>query len=409
MKILHTSDWHIGKQLKKIDLLPDINLFFNWLIDTIINNKIDVLLVSGDIFDQANPSQESLATYYSFLKKCIEKCNFCKIIITSGNHDSPALLEAPKPLLELLNISIISSKPKHVENLFIEVEANGEKLVVAAIPFLRERDLRISDENQTYFDKVEATKKGLENFFNEVNNYYIDHYSGIPFIIMAHLFVAGSEISESERQIQVGNLAGINAQIFGNNANYVALGHIHKPQKVGNLLVRYCGSPIPLSFSELNDNKKVEILHLNNKELKIESLFIPVFRRLVKLEGNLNEVKNKLNQYSECSDFIHLAEINIIEENYNSLIVNEAYNFTNQEFNNAIRVVESKIKFKENLNKQFEEADFSENISAYSPMEMFEKKLLEDQAFVVDSGLMQKLMNEFASFMENIDLNEMEQ
>ena len=142
LKILHTSDWHIGKQLLKVDFDEDMELFFNWLIETIKSEGINVLLMSGDLFDQANPSQAALTQYYQFLKRMIPL--ECKIIITGGNHDSPHVLNAPKELLHFLDIEVIGGAPENISELFIPIEQNNEKVVVAAVPFLRDKDIRKS-------------------------------------------------------------------------------------------------------------------------------------------------------------------------------------------------------------------------------------------------------------------------
>src|SRR5690606_36976975 len=117
MKILHTSDWHIGKQLHKYDLSEDLNYFFNWLVNFIKTEKIDVLLVSGDIFDQANPSQAAFKQYYDLLKKLINRD--CKIILTGGNHDSAAVLNAPKELLEAFDISVFGGAIENSSEMFV--------------------------------------------------------------------------------------------------------------------------------------------------------------------------------------------------------------------------------------------------------------------------------------------------
>ena len=140
MKILHTSDWHIGKQLHKFDLSEDLDLFFEWLIAYIKNESIDVLLVSGDIFDQANPSQAAYKQYYDVLKQLINLD--CKIILTGGNHDSASVLNAPAELLKAFDISVIGGSTDDIADMFIEIERKNEKLVVAAIPFLKHRASR---------------------------------------------------------------------------------------------------------------------------------------------------------------------------------------------------------------------------------------------------------------------------
>ena len=231
IKVLHTSDWHIGKELHKVALEEDMTLFFNWLIDFIKSNNIDVLLMSGDLFDQANPSQQALKQYYEFLKRMIPLQ--CRIILTGGNHDSPAVINAPKELLQLLDVDVVGGAPESIEELFIEFKKGDESLVIAAVPFLRDKDIRKSAPGESYDDKIEHIREGLKEYFGQVNIHYSNHYNGKPFVVMGHLFAQGALVSESERDIQIGNQAGVEFGIFGNQANYIALGHIHKPQQVG--------------------------------------------------------------------------------------------------------------------------------------------------------------------------------
>ncbi|CAN0591360.1 unnamed protein product, partial [Ectocarpus sp. 12 AP-2014] len=182
MKILHTSDWHIGKQLHKYDLVDDLNLFFEWLIVYIKTNGVAVLLVSGDVFDQANPSQAAFKQYYDVLRKLVQLD--CKLIITGGNHDSAAVLNAPKELLKAFDISVIGGATEHISDMFIEVDKNGERLVVAAVPFLKDRDIRKSVAGETYATKIEQIKSGLQTYFSNINTHYQSNHSDAFFVVM---------------------------------------------------------------------------------------------------------------------------------------------------------------------------------------------------------------------------------
>jgi exonuclease SbcD len=276
---LHTADWHIGKQLHKIDLHEDMDLFFKWLITYIDENKIDVLLMSGDLFDHANPSQTALTQYYLFLKQLL--LLKCKVIITGGNHDSPYVLNAPKDLLGILDIKVIGGAPENISDIFIECANENQKIIIAAVPFLRDKDIRNSLPGESYQDKIDLIRQGIKNYFNKINHYYNEHYKGLPYLVMAHLYAQGATISDSEREIQIGNQAGIEASIFGNEPHYVALGHIHKPQVVGSNHIRYSGSPIQLSFSEKEDQKELVLIEINDSIFTINTVQLPQFRKLI--------------------------------------------------------------------------------------------------------------------------------
>ncbi|MCM4170966.1 exonuclease subunit SbcD [Arenibacter sp. TNZ] len=400
MKILHTSDWHIGKQLLKYDLSEDLELFFTWLIAYIKSENIDVLLVSGDIFDQANPSQAAYKQYYDLLKNLINLD--CKIILTGGNHDSATVLNAPAELLKAFDISVIGGAMEEVGDMFVTVEKNNEKLVVAAIPFLKDRDIRKSVAGESYATKIEQIKSGLRTYFSNVNEYYSQHHADQVFILMGHLYVQGSELSESERDIQIGNQAGVEANMFGEIPHYVALGHIHKPQVVSEAQnIHYCGSPIPLSFSEKEDCKQINVITVeNNKISQVAIVPIPKHRNLVTFEGSLQEVEDKLNAYFEETALTSLAEI-IVNEESESLERRQAFDaLTNSQPNANIEIVKSRLIFKNLIRGASDAFAVGTDVADVTPMQMFEKKL-ELQSDMENTA---ELKNAFREILEELKL-----
>lgn len=254
MRILHTADWHLGARLVERDRLPEHAAFLDWLIETLRAENIDALLLSGDVFDAANPPQEAVALYFDFLKRLAD-LKTVKAVITGGNHDSASHLNAPRELLKRFQVHVFG----HAGETNV-VDLGGP--VIAAVPFLRERDLRqaaASESITTVHDQVRAA----------IRAHYASQLAacrnlaqGRPLIAMGHLTVLGATTSESERDIHIGNLGAVGADIFA-GFDYTALGHLHRPQKVAGIeTIRYSGSPIPLSFSEAADAKSVVILDL---------------------------------------------------------------------------------------------------------------------------------------------------
>ncbi len=375
MKILHTSDWHIGKQLHKYDLAEDLNLFFDWLIGYIKTESIDVLLISGDIFDQANPSQAAFKQYYDVLRQLIHLD--CKIIITGGNHDSAAVLNAPKELLKSFDITVIGGVTEDLSELFIIVEKNGERLVVAAVPFLRDRDIRKSVAGETYATKIEQIKAGLQTYFSNINTYYQAHYPDTFFVVMGHLYVQGSAVSESERDIQIGNQAGVQASMFQGVPDYVALGHIHKPQAVSvDQNIHYCGSPVPLSFSEKEDQKQVNVITIKDAKIKnLEIVSIPAQRNLVTFSGSLEEVQQQITAYNQETTLMSLAEI-IVNEETESLERRQAFEaFVSEQSNPNLEIVKSRLNFKNKIRGASDAFAVGTDVADVTPIQMFEKKL----------------------------------
>ena len=397
IKILHTSDWHIGKQLSRIDFSEDMNMFFDWLIELIEKQSIDVLLMSGDLFDQANPSQQAMRQYYLFLKRMVKLD--CKVILTGGNHDSVQVLNAPKELLEILDVKIVGGAPVEISELFIEVEKNDERLVIAAVPYLRDKDIRQSVAGETYDDKISQMRIGLRNYFESINSYYTENFSNLPFVMMGHLFVQGVSISESEREIQIGNQASIEANVFGDKAHYVALGHIHRPQIVGSEYIRYCGSPIPMSFSEKSDMKQIVIVDFDNGNVKIDPIEIPVFRKLITLKGSILDIKNKLDNYQKVSVLSDLAELIVVEENENIESIQSLEQLLSEENYEGIELLKGKIEFKNKRKGTSDILNQGEDIADFTPVELFQKRLAQDESIDDQS----ELLNAFRELLDDLN------
>jgi exonuclease SbcD len=213
MKILVTADWHIGKRLHNEDLTEDMNLFFEWLLEQIKLNDVKYLLVAGDIFDNNNPSNESTRIYYAFLRK-LSALN-CKAIITAGNHDSPSFIDVPKDLLSEFDISVFGIFPgvDRLDEIFVPLKnGSGEVVaVVAAIPFLQDRFVRQVGEGEGAREIAEKIKQGMKSLFAQIGAALNVSYPVIPKIGMAHLHAQGAQISEAEREVQIGNQEGISA------------------------------------------------------------------------------------------------------------------------------------------------------------------------------------------------------
>lgn len=408
MKILHTSDWHIGKQLKKVDFSQDLDYFFDWLVTTISEQEIDVLLMSGDLFDVSNPSQSAFQLYYEFLRKMITRNTKCKIIITGGNHDAPLTLNAPRDLLQILQVSVVGGVSDKMEDMFVKIDKDKESLVVAAIPFLRDKDIRMATSGQSYQEKTQQTLEGIHTFFKNVNQHYCDNHRGLPFIVMGHLFVQGAEVSESERQVQVGNLAGVNASIFGTEPHYIALGHIHKPQTAGAEHIRYCGSPIPLSFSEKNDTKQVVILDWKKDTFEIKPIAVPSFRKLITYRGTLNEVKAQILNHNSHSQLKDLVEIIVEEEQENINITQEVIALASEPGNDHLEIISHKLTFKNKVNGIATLLGKEVDVQHYTPLDIFKKRIESDDSISQNAKLSQELELAFSEILDelNQELNE---
>ena len=406
MKILHTADWHIGKVLHKHSLQDELKLFFDWLLTTIEEESIDLLLVSGDIFDLANPSASDRALYYGFLKQLIS--HKLKIIITGGNHDAVGLLNAPKEILASLDITVIGGATENIEDELIHFtnENDDPELIVAAVPFLRDKDLRDKKTDAQHKSRTDAIRAGILNHYRTLYTISKERHPNTPVIAMGHLFAVGAEVSESERDIHVGNAAAVEDRVFA-GFDYVALGHIHKPQRVANNdKVRYSGSPIALSFSERSDNKCILILELKDNKLgPAKVIAVPKFRELRKFSGSLKEVQNKLLGYEPTYQLPSFLELEIKEENFSATVLSQVENLTElYAENEKFSILKSKTAFISGMKDTSDLYVEGSNIEDLKPQDVFDKRLELEE---LSAEIKLALKDTFLELLENIDQSDL--
>ncbi len=309
LKLLHTADWHIGRTLYGRKRYGEFEAFLNWLADTIQHKGIDVVLMAGDVFDTSAPSNRAQELYYRFL--CRVAASACRhVVVIAGNHDSPTFLNAPKELLKALHVHVVggaSEDPKD-EVLLLRDEGNAPELIVCAVPYLRDRDIRVAEAGESIADKEQKLIDGIRNHYAAVGacaeakrkELGVD----IPIVGMGHLFTAGGQTVEGDgvRELYVGSLAHVTAAIFPACFEYLALGHLHVPQKVGGLQsIRYSGSPVPMGFGEARQQKSVCLLSLDSSEPTaacVELLEIPVFQTLERITGSWDDIARRLFELS---------------------------------------------------------------------------------------------------------------
>ncbi len=302
MKILHTSDWHLGQKFLFNDREEEHRLALDWLLQIIYNHEVEGLIVAGDVFDIGNPPHTARRLYYSFLTRLIQTS--CRhVVIIGGNHDSPAMLNAPKDLLATLNIHVVGAATENMEEEVIEWkdQQGNLKAVVAAVPFLRDGDLRFSMAGESAYERVERIRGAILKHYQTLAT-TVEQYKkqGVPVLATGHLYVKGAFASDKQNNIYIGDTENIEAAQFPEVFDYIALGHIHRAQPVaGKHHIRYSGSLIPLSFSETKDDKSVYLIDFENDTLKsVEALSLPTFRRLKTIEGTLPEVEASLQRFA---------------------------------------------------------------------------------------------------------------
>ena len=289
MKIIHTADWHIGQRLHERQRTDEHEKFLDWLLDRIQEHKVELLLVSGDIFDTALPSADATNLYYRFLYRLFDETE-ASAVITAGNHDSAQHLEAPREFLEMGRIHVVGLATE-TSKCVLPFPPDNPRVMVAAVPYLSETEL----PHVSYETEIEKSDRYRER----LKSYYAECVSAmpreLPKILMGHLFVQGGKVTDSERNIQIGGATAIHASDFPDGVDYVALGHLHRPQTINgtDYPIRYSGSPIPLRFNEAYYSKKVYLLELSDDGTLVPNEGIddiPIFKELCTVEGDEEKI-----------------------------------------------------------------------------------------------------------------------
>ncbi len=309
MRILHTSDWHLGRRLCERERKDEFEFFLDWLTRTLDEERVDALVVAGDVFDTTTPPQWAQALYYRFLAGLASTpCRAA--VIVAGNHDSPALIDAPRGLLKRFRVYAVGA-PKF-ENEVFELECGSGVIVCCAVPFLRSRDLCGAMEGLTADERRDAERAAFAGHYREAAEAAEKLRNGrdVPLIATGHCFAAGGRASGD---ISVGALDMAPLSAFPRNADYLALGHLHTPQRCGGAEnMRYSGSPLALNFAEAGTRKEVEIVDFDGRIPRVTSLAVPAPREIRRLRGTFAELERGLAALqsstseiwaeAECSD-----------------------------------------------------------------------------------------------------------
>lgn len=311
MRVLHTSDWHIGRTLYGRKRYEEFESFLTWLAETIQQNEIDALLVAGDVFDTSAPSNRAQELYYRFL--CRVAASSCRhVVVVAGNHDSPSFLNAPKELLKALDVHVVGSSTESPEDevLVLRNEQDAPELIICAVPYLRDRDIRVAEAGESVEDKERKLIDGIRTHYAAVaalaEQKREELGADIPIVGMGHLFTAGGQTVDGDgvRELYVGSLAHVTAGIFPASFDYLALGHLHVPQKVnGSETIRYSGSPLPMGFGEATQQKSICQVAFDQSEghstvASVQLIDVPVFQKLERVKGDWDDISSRILELS---------------------------------------------------------------------------------------------------------------
>ncbi|PTP05621.1 exonuclease subunit SbcD [Vibrio splendidus] len=386
MKILHTSDWHLGQNFYNKSRKNEHERFLQWLLEQVTEHDIDAIIVAGDIFDTSTPPSYAREMYNKFVVDS-NKIG-CQLVLLGGNHDSVSVLKETQQLLKYMGADVIPNTNEDHATQVVELKGkNGDvEALVCAIPFIRPRDVLTSQAGVTGVERQKQLGDAIKQHYQSVYDAAVEkraefeNSEHMPIIATGHLTAMGVQQSDSVRDIYVGNLDGFAADGFP-DADYIALGHIHRPQVVAKReYIRYCGSPIPLSFDELKSQKQVCVVEFVEGERTISQLPVPTFQPLAEIKGDLSEIESQLNQYVGLdSDQSVWLSIEVQAQDYLSDLQERMRALTE-----GLNVEVLQLRRARERRNQALEQESAETLSELSPMDVFTKRIALEE-FETDS------------------------
>jgi len=411
MKILHTSDWHLGRSLYGRKRYEEFEAFLTWLSETIQKEQIDALLIAGDVFDNSTPSNRAQELYYRFL--CRVAASSCRhVVVIAGNHDSPSFLNAPKELLRALNVHVVGAMADDLEDevIVLKDDQNLPQAIVCAVPYLRDRDIRTVEPGETVDDKNTKLIEGLKSHYVDVcaiaekiqAEFHSEGQPSVPIVAMGHLFTAGGKTVDGDgvRDLYVGSLAHIDETVFPASIDYFALGHLHVSQIVGNSEhIRYCGSPIPMGYGESTQAKSVIVVQFDKTMPTIKAIQVPCFQPLERIVGSLDDIHTKIEllKYKQSRAWLE------IEYTGNEVIGNLREIVDDASNNSAIEVL--RVKNKRVMERVMNSIQEDETLDDLDAKDVFERCLESFEIAVGDRKGLTESYNEIIKSLQEEDVN----
>ena len=419
MRIIHTSDWHLGQHFMGKSRAAEHQAFLGWLLVQIESHAVDALIVAGDVFDTGSPPSYAREMYHRFIVE-IQKKN-CQFVVLAGNHDSVATLNESKALLACLNTQVVPSVSDNIADQVIPLRNQQGEIagILCAVPFIRPRDVMLSKAGQSGKDKQQALQDAIAAHYQDVYEQAVevrDHYEtttqALPIIGTGHLTTVGVSTSESVRDIYIGTLDAFPASAFP-PVSYMALGHIHQSQKVSKSEhIRYSGSPIPLSFDETGKQQGKSVLRVDFKgrELhKVKALKIPCFQPMKVVKGDLDSVELQISQLasSDChaEDKPVWLEILVTTQDYLNDLQQRVQQLTADKPVEVLLLRRDRTAYQPALSDEKKET-----LNELSVSEVFDRRLrLEDwktdgSSSSVDDSRVERIKHSFQHILEEIEL-----
>ena len=294
MKILHTADWHLGVSLKAEKRFDEYDALLDHICSVIKEENIEAVIIAGDIFDSHMPSNRAAEQYYRFLIQAGMN-GAKKIIVTGGNHDSAAYLEAPKEILKHLSVHVFASASSDCKDMVLELKDKNGKLaaLVGAVPYLHERDLVLIEGGQSIAERENALRTAVLEYYRKMAETLDSIDSTVPHIVTGHLFATDDK---KKNDTWTGTLMSISADEFPASIDYLALGHLHDSHtlKTANqTCIRYPGAPVNVSFRELGTAKSLTVIDTDDIR-NIREIVLPMFQDMRIIQGTTAEISAEL-------------------------------------------------------------------------------------------------------------------
>ncbi|HBX37750.1 MAG TPA: exonuclease sbcCD subunit D [Pseudohongiella sp.] len=420
LRVLHTSDWHLGRSLYGHKRYEEFDRMLDWMVSTIETELIDVLLIAGDIFDTTTPSNRAMQQYYDFLRR-VSATQCQHIVIIGGNHDSPTFLNAPRQLLQALNVHVVGAALDDPadEVLLLRDSQQQPMMIVCAVPYLRDRDIRQSEAGESMADKEQKLLSGIAGHYRQVvtaaetlraslNSFDKPAEKSatgtdVPIIGMGHLFTAGAQTVEDDgvRDLYVGSLAHVGPDIFPASLDYVALGHLHVPQAVGGLVnIRYSGSPLPMGFGEATQQKSVCLLEFQGREPQLKLLPVPVFQRLRQCRGDLETLQDALRDVAELPGDTWVELVYTNQRRQPEL--REKLEAVAADMGEG-RLTVLRIKHPQAVQRALSQTDDEQTLDELTPEDVFERCLSQHEIPMDERDELRSLYSEIVNDMQSAD------
>ncbi|MCC5853994.1 MAG: exonuclease subunit SbcD, partial [Alkalimonas sp.] len=371
----HTSDWHLGQSFFTKSRKAEHQAFLHWLLGQAKQQQVDAILVAGDVFDTGTPPSYARELYNEFVVAC-NRLGVC-LVVLGGNHDSVSVLNESRQLLACLNTYVVASVTDEPEQqlLTLPKRDGSPGALLCAVPFVRPRDVLQSRAGDSGLAKRQALGSAISQHYQQLYQLALTKRKALekplPIVATGHLSALGVSQSESVRDIYIGTLDGFAADAFP-PADYIALGHIHRPQIVGKKPhIRYSGSPIALSFDELGSSKQVLLVQFSEDKLaEVTPLEVPRFQAMALLKGNLSELEQQLNQYPEQADQPTWLSIEVTLDDYLPDLQQRIQALCDGKAVDVLQLRRARSKQRQSMSQQQQET-----LTELTPQQVFERRL----------------------------------